>query len=233
MKSEPTGEERGGPPPYRAVVLRASVRVLLLGSLLFLPACGLRWPAGWLYLSLYAGWSAVNIALLARFSPGLLFLRETGGPAASEPWDKFFVSAGAGLLAGMLLICGADAPLSAGLTPLAAAAFLALCASCALFTWALLSNPFAIGVAAVQAGQAPVDRGPYGAVRHPIYLAAIVFFLCTPAALGSSGGFAPAGLLAAAVAARTALEDRLLLKSLPGYRDYAARVPYRLLPGFW
>ncbi|MBI4351589.1 MAG: isoprenylcysteine carboxylmethyltransferase family protein [Elusimicrobia bacterium] len=234
MKSEPIPVKNGvAPGSCGRIVLRASGRVLLLGILLFLPARGLNWPAGWLYLTLYAAWSALNIALLARFSPELLFLRETGGPAASEPWDKFFVSAGAVLLTGMLLICGADAPLSAGLTPLAAAAFLALCASGGLFTWALLSNPFAIGVVAVRPGQAPADRGPYAAVRHPLYLAAIVLFLCTPAALGSPGGFFPAGLLAAAVAARTALEDRLLLKSLPGYREYAARVPYRLLPGLW
>jgi protein-S-isoprenylcysteine O-methyltransferase Ste14 len=88
-------------------------------------------------------------------------------------------------------------------------------------------------VAAIQRDQTAVDKGPYRAVRHPLYLAAIVIFLCTPAALGAPGAFLPAGLLASAVIARTALEDRLLLRSLPGYKEYAARVPYRLIPGFW
>jgi protein-S-isoprenylcysteine O-methyltransferase Ste14 len=32
---------------------------------------------------------------------------------------------------------------------------------------------------------------------------------------------------------RTALEDRTLLAGLPGYRDYAGRVRYRLLPWIW
>ena len=32
---------------------------------------------------------------------------------------------------------------------------------------------------------------------------------------------------------RTALEDRTLQKKLPGYADYAARVPWRLIPGVW
>jgi protein-S-isoprenylcysteine O-methyltransferase Ste14 len=32
---------------------------------------------------------------------------------------------------------------------------------------------------------------------------------------------------------RTIAEDRMLLTQLPGYRDYAARVRWRLLPGLW
>jgi len=32
---------------------------------------------------------------------------------------------------------------------------------------------------------------------------------------------------------RTALEDRTLLAELDGYRNYATKVRYRLLPGVW
>jgi protein-S-isoprenylcysteine O-methyltransferase Ste14 len=32
---------------------------------------------------------------------------------------------------------------------------------------------------------------------------------------------------------RASYEDRLLLEQLCGYRDYAARVRYRFLPGVW
>jgi protein-S-isoprenylcysteine O-methyltransferase Ste14 len=32
---------------------------------------------------------------------------------------------------------------------------------------------------------------------------------------------------------RTALEDRALQRELDGYREYARRVHYRLLPGVW
>jgi protein-S-isoprenylcysteine O-methyltransferase Ste14 len=32
---------------------------------------------------------------------------------------------------------------------------------------------------------------------------------------------------------RTALEDRTLQEELPGYKDYARRVRYRLVPGVW
>lgn len=234
MEPEPSlVKKEEAQPSYGKISFKAAARVLLLSVLLFVPAPGVNWLAGWLYLLLYAAWSALNIVLLSSRSPALLILREEERPAASETWDKVFVFFGGALLTGLLLVCSAEAVPSAGLTPLSAAGFLCLCAAYALATWSLVSNRFAIGVAALQRGQVAVDKGPYGSVRHPLYLAAIVFFGCTPAALGSTGGFLPAGLLSAAVAARTALEDRLLLRSLPGYREYAARVPYRLLPGFW
>jgi len=43
----------------------------------------------------------------------------------------------------------------------------------------------------------------------------------------------PALAAAGWVAVRTALEDALLLRELPGYREYASRVRHRLLPGLW
>jgi len=32
---------------------------------------------------------------------------------------------------------------------------------------------------------------------------------------------------------RLMLEERFLRRELPGYSEYAARVPYRMLPGIW
>ena len=42
-----------------------------------------------------------------------------------------------------------------------------------------------------------------------------------------------AGLAAALLVLRTALEDRTLHEELPGYPQYAAQVRYLLLPGVW
>jgi protein-S-isoprenylcysteine O-methyltransferase Ste14 len=42
-----------------------------------------------------------------------------------------------------------------------------------------------------------------------------------------------AALLTGVAIRRTALEDQTLHGELPGYRDYAARVRYRLVPGVW
>ncbi|MEQ9143082.1 MAG: hypothetical protein RLO08_01865 [Parvibaculaceae bacterium] len=43
----------------------------------------------------------------------------------------------------------------------------------------------------------------------------------------------PAAFALIVAVVRTALEDRTLLDELPGYREYAQRVRYRLIPGVY
>lgn len=218
--------------PYLRSLLQAAFRAALLAAALFLPSRDAGWLAGWLYAGGFAAWSILNVLLLGRSQPGLLRLRETEAPAAVEAWDKFFVYASAALLALLLLVCGGEGP-AARFTAVSAGAFGVIFAALGLFTWALLCNPHASGVAVVRPGQATVDAGPYRALRHPVYFASIIIAGCTPAALGAASAYVPALLLALLVAVRAGLEDRLLLRSLPGYKEYAARVPHRLLPGIW
>ena len=51
--------------------------------------------------------------------------------------------------------------------------------------------------------------------------------------LGSVWALIPVGVAACLLVVRTALEDRTLQQELDGYREYAGRVRYRLLPGVW
>jgi protein-S-isoprenylcysteine O-methyltransferase Ste14 len=78
-----------------------------------------------------------------------------------------------------------------------------------------------------------VTTGPYRYVRHPMYVGVILAFLSLPLALGSLWALVPGATCAALFVMRTALEDRTLLDKLPGYREYAERVRYRLIPGIW
>jgi protein-S-isoprenylcysteine O-methyltransferase Ste14 len=54
-----------------------------------------------------------------------------------------------------------------------------------------------------------------------------------PLALGSLWALIPALLMGPLLVVRTILEDRTLRHELPGYRAYAERVQYRLVPGLW
>jgi len=54
-----------------------------------------------------------------------------------------------------------------------------------------------------------------------------------PLALGSLWGLLPAAGFLLLLLLRTAFEDRTLLRDLPGYREYAGRVRFRLIPGVW
>jgi protein-S-isoprenylcysteine O-methyltransferase Ste14 len=66
-----------------------------------------------------------------------------------------------------------------------------------------------------------------------MYVGVILFALCTPLFLGSWWAMIPAGVDVILFILRTALEDKMLLAELEGYKDYAREVRYRLLPGVW
>ena len=104
-----------------------------------------------------------------------------------------------------------------------------------LFVYAMSVNRFFSSVIRIQddRGHHLVDQGPYARVRHPGYVGMLLLFATLPLALGSWWTFLPASLLLAFGVHRVWAEDRFLSGNLPGYRDYAARVPYRLVPGVW
>ena len=57
--------------------------------------------------------------------------------------------------------------------------------------------------------------------------------VCLPPALGSRYAFIPAVIIVGLFILRTALEDKTLQEELPGYKDYAQKVRFRLFPGVW
>jgi protein-S-isoprenylcysteine O-methyltransferase Ste14 len=54
-----------------------------------------------------------------------------------------------------------------------------------------------------------------------------------PVLLGSLWALLPALAMVVVMVIRTVLEDRTLQAELPGYREYAQEVRYRLVPGIW
>ena len=54
-----------------------------------------------------------------------------------------------------------------------------------------------------------------------------------PLALGSLWALIPAILLCPFLVLRTVWEDQTLQEELSGYKEYARRVRYRLVPGVW
>lgn len=75
--------------------------------------------------------------------------------------------------------------------------------------------------------------GPYRWVRHPGYAGALLMYLAALVFLDSLWTCLPVILSSIFLVIRTRLEDRTLHEKLAGYREYAAQVRYRLLPGVW
>ena len=82
-------------------------------------------------------------------------------------------------------------------------------------------------------GHHVVTGGPYRWMRHPGYAGALLGYMATPIFLDSYWAFIPALFLTVVLVIRTHLEDKTLQDELEGYREYAKRVHYRLLPGVW
>jgi protein-S-isoprenylcysteine O-methyltransferase Ste14 len=196
------------------------------------------WMGGWAYLGMLIAGSALNDVCLWVKNPDLLKRRGRIGEG-TKTWDKICLAL-FGLTYLLILVVGA---LDAGRYRWSAMPFLLWPVGATLFvagqtlvTWSMLVNPFFEKTARIQTdrGHKVIDSGPYRYVRHPGYLGTIIgFILATPLMLGSWWSVVPAVLATLNLVVRTALEDRMLLQELEGYKAYAKRVRYRLIPLFW
>lgn len=100
---------------------------------------------------------------------------------------------------------------------------------------AMTVNRFFSPVVRVQdeRGHHVIDRGPYAVVRHPGYAGMIPAVPLSALALGSWLSLVVALVYSGLILRRVLFEDQFLHANLTGYRDYAQRVRYRLIPGAW
>ncbi len=101
----------------------------------------------------------------------------------------------------------------------------ALVAVWALRTLELAATPFP----RPREGGRLIDTGPYEYVRHPIYSAGLLFFAGYALAT-SPAAFVPLVALLVLWWNKAALEEELLERRYPEYRDYRARVPGAFVP---
>jgi protein-S-isoprenylcysteine O-methyltransferase Ste14 len=193
---------------------------------------------GWAMVGIYALWVGANALFLIPRNPELLAERAKRHKEGMKTWDKLVLSVVGLATLAKYIIAGLDVrygwtaqmPLTIQIVALVISAL-----GYALGTWAMATNAYFSMVVRIQEdrGHAVVSDGPYRYVRHPGYTGTTAFELATPIMLGSLWALIPGVLAAVLTIARTALEDQTLQKELDGYRDYAQRVRYRLLPGIW
>lgn len=197
------------------------------------------WWQAWVHAIVSIGGFVISRALAARRHPDLLAERARMlRHADAKPWDKTLAPL-VGLGGAMIpLVAGLDALFgwSAGFSlPVEIVALAFILAGYALGSYALIENAYFSGMVRLQIdrGQQVVSSGPYRWVRHPGYAGALLAYLATPFLLDSVWTLLPALFLTAVLIVRTRLEDQTLQVELPGYREYAQRVRYRLAPGVW
>jgi protein-S-isoprenylcysteine O-methyltransferase Ste14 len=232
--SEPPRKE----PSTSKAALKRMLQVVIIyfvqAAILFASSGRLNWLWAWAYLGVGLGILVINAVIL----PAEL-IAERGQPGDNvKRWDRVLtILAGLPYL-GVPIVAGLDERFgwSSQMVPvihLIGLTFFAL--GQGLFSWAMASNKYFSTVVRIQMdrGHTVATSGPYRHVRHPGYTGYIVSFLGMSLALGSLWAIIPAGLIACLLVVRAALEDRTLQDELPGYKEYAQRVRYRLLPGIW
>ena len=223
---------------------RLLVRLLLLAgfgpALLFLASGDSGWAMGWIFAIFTFMFSLGSRLFLLRRNPQLFNERfEAMRKDNVEPWDRVLVPfLGIFLPTLTVLLAGLDRRFGWSTefpVWLQAGAYLPILLGALFALRAALENAFFSAVVRIQEdrGHKVVTTGPYRLVRHPGYAGGLLFNLFIPVALGSLWAFLPVLVQTALTVLRTALEDRTLIRKLPGYRDYADKTRKRLIPGIW
>jgi protein-S-isoprenylcysteine O-methyltransferase Ste14 len=204
----------------------------------FAGAGRLDWVRGWVFLVVYALVMMTMGTLLKRLNPELAEARARFMHKDTAPFDRIFLWIYFPLTFIQISAAGLDAVRLHAL-PLPEWTLLAgivlFVAAMAMIAWSLLANPFAEATVRIQPdrGQTVVSTGPYHVVRHPMYVGFILMSPATALMLGSGWAMAVAALMLILVVWRTAKEDSILRRELPGYQEYSALTRFRLVPGLW
>ena len=220
--------------------IRLVVVYLLIPLILFICGGDLGWWQAWLYSMLILAAGIGGRMWAEQRHPGLTAERQNiENIKNAKAWDKVLAPL-------MAVSVGFPPVIVAGLdhrfnwSPefplwLSVTGFIFIAFGYAFAVWALVENRFFSSVVRIQTdrGHVVCDTGPYRFVRHPGYAGNILPLFGIVLALSSVWTLIPAAVATIITVIRTVLEDQTLQDELPGYRDYAQRVRYRLIPGIY
>lgn len=207
--------------------------VVVMGTLLFVPAGSFRYWNGWLLLGiLFVPMFFAGVVMMFK-NPVLLKKRLNSKETQGEQQAVIRLS-------GLMFLLGF---VTAGLNfrfqwfylpnwVSWAACILFLCAYL-LYAEVLRENTYLSRTVEVQEGQTVIDTGLYSIVRHPMYSATVLLFLSMPLVLGSAISFVIFLAYPVILVKRIRNEEQFLEAELLGYAEYKQKVRYRLLPLVW
>ena len=217
------------------VIARSFVGVMVLALPIFVAAGRWDFWNGWRYVALAVVGTALTHAL-ARGDADLTVDRAARA-REGEAWDRRLLGAIFGSTVVMYVVAGLDAGRFGWSGPVAwwvpVVGATVMLSGQLLFAIARRENAFFSSTVRLQEdrGHEVCDRGVYRRVRHPGYTGMLLSILAFPFVLGSYWSLGAALCTAALLVVRTWKEDRFLMERLTGYRAYAERTRWRLVPG--
>ena len=220
------------------LIPQAIVLFALIGAALFISAGTVKWAEGWFFFGLFFVFFVGVSLWLFGVNPSLANERMRLGGSNQQGWDKvlfpiLFISP----LAWLVLSALDSMRFRWSHVPFWVQVIggILLLTSFFLFFFTFRENSYLSPLARLQKdrGQKVISTGPYAIIRHPMYLAFLPFMVGTPLLLGSWFGAAFGALYMLLVARRAVLEERMLVGSLEGYKEYVQKVRFRLIPHVW
>lgn len=214
----------------------AALGLAAFGLLLFLPAGTVHYWQAWVFLAVFALSTWIPSIYLMRTSPAALERRMRAGPLAeTRTLQKIVIAVLFICFPAMFVLSALDHRFgwSSVPAPVCLVGDVLVAIGLGLAMMVIVQNSYAAANVVVEEGQKLVSTGLYGLVRHPMYTGNVIMMLGVPLALGSYWGlvFVIPGLLVLDLRIRD--EEELLAQQLDGYREYAQRVHYRLVPYVW
>ncbi len=238
LKADASGKE------ISPVLWKAGIRLLLMTVvmllILFLAAGRLDWWEAWAYAAMAAVILISSRLTLILKNPELALERVKAASQENvKSWDKVLMPITAifgpvlsWIIAGLDLRFGWSPDLPDNIQIIALGVIFL---GSGIGSWAMIVNRFFSSHVRIQTdrGHTVVSEGPYRLVRHPGYAGNVLAWTAAPVFFSSYWVIFPTVLMIIISIIRTALEDQTLQDELPGYREYAGRVKYRLFPGIW
>lgn len=206
------------------------------GLLIFLAAGTFNYWQAWVFLAVFTLSMWIPGVYLLRTNPVALQRRMRAGPGAETRMAQKIISAGwFSSLAAIFVFSALDHRFGWSVvpTPICLLGDVLVGVALVVVMLVVIQNSHAAATVRVEDGQKVVSTGLYGLVRHPMYTGNVIMMVAIPLALGSYWGLLGvlAGLLVLALRIRD--EEKMLREELAGYREYAQKVRYRLVPCMW
>lgn len=214
-------------------IIKFTLGVVLIGTLIFLPAGTFAYAGGWLLM---------GILFIPMFGAGLVMMAKNPSLLASrlDAKEKEREQSIVVKLSGLMFIVGfvlAGLDFRFGWVRLPIyvniVASIVFIIAYLLYAEVLRENTYLSRTIKVVEGQKVISTGLYGIVRHPMYFATILLFLVMPLVLGSIVSFIVFLVYPFIIAARIKNEEKVLSRELEGYEEYKQKVKYRMIPFIW
>lgn len=215
-------------------ILQVIFTVIITAVILFVSSGKIDWIYAWIYTIAY-----VLISITGAFILKPELIAERGRKKENtEKWDKIISLVMLIFWSALYIICGLDIRFGWSAETslwIHLAGLVVFVLGTVVVFWAMVSNTWFSTTVRIQydRNHSVSDSGPYRYIRHPGYLAMITYTLVMPVIFGSLWAFIPAAIMAILFIIRTHFEDSTLKTKLAGYKEYAERVKFRLIPFVW